>query len=159
MVEPCGIFSLPLKHLRSALAACTSFQTWVGAKNSAEAEESIYYVAVDGETDPPFALVDTMNRFSLEHAAGGLSNEFSQKGDLLLVLQSAVDPDHSVSEAALTFSNLIGSVLLELTGLAGRPGYLNITGISLEIPMVRPSEDEKKTVGDFYQVGFRVSYE
>jgi hypothetical protein len=45
-----------------------------------------------------------------------------------------------------------------MEALAGTAGYLNITSITVENGPARPGSDEEQTIGDFYQVLYRIGF-
>lgn len=159
-VAPTGMISLPLDYLRLTLADATAFRTWVGAANQAAALAKIYPIQKASYTsaDLPLAVVDWAENFRRVKNAGGSRNWFEQEGDLSVIFRGAVNPAHDDADAAYTFLNSLGAILSEVETLAGKPGYLNITAISLQDGPSRPNEDEAKELGDFYQAVYRVEF-
>lgn len=106
----------------------------------------------------PFAIADWAENFARVLESQGLRNYFAQDGDLIMLFRAAVDPSHTEQEAAFAFTNKIGAIIKEMEEKAGTAGYLDITEIALADGPQRPDEDEKATVGDFYQVVYRVGF-
>ena len=107
----------------------------------------------------PFAVVDWDPNWARVAESGGSRAYFVQEGDLILWFRAAVSGSHNTADAAYTFINTVGTILAEMEALAGLAGYLGITRISVIESFRRPMEDERKVLGDFYEVIYRISYE
>lgn len=155
---PAGPLSLPLKYLRDQLAACSTFQTWVGALNATEALDSIFYVATSTLT-LPLAVVDWGRSGRLDAEAGGTRTQFDQDGELTLLLRAGVtsSADDQQGEEGIVFMNTVGNVLAELLQLAGVAAYLDLVSVEHGPPQ-RPSEAEANSGGDFIQVLVTIEY-
>lgn len=151
MTTPSGLASLPLKYLRDTLAACSAFQTMVGAANATEALDSIHYVAAPGGTAFPLAVVYFAGQQDGDVYAGGVRNHFEHTGELGLHLYGAVSDvsDAAIGDEQLAFMNTVGAILGDLVQLAGQAGYLSVTSWSLSPPM-RPDEDEARSNRDYH---------
>ena len=157
-VAPSGMFSKPLHNLRLTVAGSSNFQTWVSAGNATAALARVYPIFSTSYT-LPMAAVDFAENFQRSMHAGGARNWFTQEGDLALLFRGSVNAAHDEADAAYTFLNTIGAVLSDMEALAGTAGYLNIISMILDEGPQRPLEDEKATIGDFYEVIFRVGYD
>jgi putative component of toxin-antitoxin plasmid stabilization module len=106
----------------------------------------------------PFAIADWAENFARILESQGTRNYFMQDGGLVMLFRAAVDSSHTEQEAAFAFTNKLGAIVKEMEEVAGTAGYLDITEIALEDGPIRPGEDERVTVGDFYQVMYRVEF-
>jgi len=157
-VTPTGIASLPLKHLRDQLSESSAFQAEVGAANAAAALAFIHYVA-SATTAPPLAVVDFGDRLSFARQARGSRNFPLQQGEVFLTLRFAITAGDTEAEAGLRFMNVVGAIVADLWGTAGRAGFLDLDQVVQESPPSRPPVKEAKSKGDFYQVTFVLGYE
>lgn len=168
-VTPTGIFSTPLSALRTMLAGCKSFQTWVGAKATAEltidevAAQSIYLVAVPDphglSTKRPFACIrfDESDSFT---AARDATFSWRDDGSLTLIFEwdvtSAVAD--AVEDAELTFLNSVGGILADLCAASEAGGALMINRINKLAGPSRAGNEESRLGRDYYQAAFTVSW-
>lgn len=156
-VVPTEMISLPLHYLRLMVADSATFRTWVGAADQAEALARLY---LNKETAPikPFGVTAWDSNWGREATSGGARNYFEQAGDLMLMFEDDVAAGLSEADAYYTFTNTVGAILAEMEALAGTAGYLNITSITVENGPARPGSDEEQTIGDFYQVLYRIGF-
>jgi len=157
-VSPTGMLSLPLHYLRLTVAGSSNFQTWVGAANATEALARVYPILTDTLT-LPLAAVDFADNFRRSLFASDVRNWFKQEGDLAVLFRASIDSEHNEADAAYTFLNSVGAIISDMEALAGKPGYLDISGITVDAGPQRPLEDEKKTIGDFYEIIFRIEWQ
>jgi hypothetical protein len=154
MVEPAGLFSLPMKYLRDALAQSSNFQAWVEADNATEALESIHLVKISGSSyTRPFALIDFGEDYDRFREAGGNVSHFVPSGSLLLMFEMDVasENEDSWQDACLAFTNTVGAIIADIEALSGQAGYLNIKHWELK-KLQRSLEDEEITEGDYYMM-------
>jgi hypothetical protein len=145
-VTPTGILSLPLDRMRTLLASCEAFQTWVGvdsedvgtATGIAEAKEHVYLLGLaEGQTQGasarsarrPLVIVSWG-----EDADGEPDSEpcdyWLHSGSLWVMFEHLADPDSeslSTEDAVLSFANDVGGILEDMYALAGTAGYLTVT--------------------------------
>lgn len=162
---PTGMYTLPLHYLKLTLAGSPNFQDWVGAADEIEALDYIHKVEKAGDLTPPFAVVDWGENINRMQSAGGAHNYFVEHGDLYMLFRGAIDATHAADTAADVFLNVISSIVDDMEGLAGRAGYLNISGTTMQKAQ-RPGEDELKSsedsdgnqLADFYEVVIQVEF-
>ena len=158
-VTPSGPLSLPLDNLRTLLANCPSFQTWVGAADAAEALAAISLVAVETVERPLAIVMQAPGRgWASRQNAGGAANWFSQSGTLLILFEDDVEAEAIEPDAELTFTNLVGAIISEMQDLAGSGGHLNVTSIAIKDGPSRSDFSEKESTGDYYQVVLEVGW-
>lgn len=177
-IEPTGPLSLPLANLRTLVAACPAFQSWVGAADPGAAEERIHlvdfeppagrnYTVEELDTLRPYAVVDEFafpdDRpggdawVSVRHGSGA----FVDAGKLLLRFCGNVPPEDEANpaEARLAFMNAVGAVVREIQGLGGGDtDYLSVHRIARWEPYQRASFGEAEAQGDFYLCSFVVTW-
>ena len=153
-----GWLSLALENLRTLLAACPSFQTWVGAADAAAAKARIHRVSKAGPTRP-FALVDQWTDASATAFAGGAGESFTHSGSQILRFEGEVSEQDSdePADAFYTFWNAVGAIILEMEQLSGTDGYLVVRSIMLEDGPFR-SKDFEGEADDYYYADFVVEW-
>jgi len=165
---PATVENLPLYYLQQTVAACSTFQSWVGAANKAEAAESVLWVeTLTKPSTSNYALVRWADGEERARDAGGTRSHFIQNGELVLLFRSNITADTAMEGASKAFTNKTGEIRIEMEELAGTAGYLDITRTAQLEPVRRPSKDEMQNntwadgtaVGDFlekvYSVGYR----
>ena len=163
--SPAGPISLAESVLRTTLADCTHFRSWVGAANQAQALDRIY---LDGLPPPannadshtlselqalrPFAVIYTEEQrgWRTRQNAAGTRHWFIHSGSLTVRFEqdSPSDALDDPGELDRRFRNTIGQIVSTeddanpgLLELAGTPGYLAITGIEASGPF-RSDDDQ-----------------
>jgi hypothetical protein len=138
-VTPSGITSLPAYYLAEMVARSSTFQSWVGATGT-EAQRiataltrihrTVYGKPESGFVRPYAAIWD--GDFETQIVSGGTRHYYggSERGDLTLVFEAAVNSSHTATEAKDAFTNETGPVIDEVWTLAGTAGYLAITGMN-----------------------------
>lgn len=155
--------------LRDSLAACTTFQTWVGATTAADAAEHIYLEALPPDdiysdrheverliARRPFAQIWTSETDGLSINRIASPNATSASGTMYLRLERNVPEDirHDYAEVDRTFKNTIGLILS--SGDAGNPGLSELSSIAGYLDWVvltikqwtRTTNDDLPTLGD-----------
>jgi hypothetical protein len=142
-VTPSGCIRLPAQTLRTTLAACDAFQSFVDA---ADADAALLRIHEDGVLPPddmkefrveelnalrPYAIIWTETiRFDAD--AFGVGNEFGGSGSMLIHL--AENAPDGVTQASIEvthqMTNDLGDIMDDLMDLAGTPGYLDITAMT-----------------------------
>jgi hypothetical protein len=144
---PAGCISLVQNTLRTTLADSTNFRTLVGASDQAGALARIYqeslpapaagatYSLTDWTTLRPYAIVatDQHNGIRKSHVSTSAGFDFLDSGRLWLLLAQAPAAGVTAAEADLRWKNAVGSIMDELCGKAGQPGYLAIEAIELAL--------------------------
>lgn len=150
MTSPSGPISLPGQYLENMLAACSAFQTWVGAEDATEAAASIYqeglpapsggadaYTAAQLAALRPYAVIyqDAERRGWRRSRIG--EGAWVDAGRLLVVLkQTSTDANDGepTADANVVFKNTVGSIVSGLCDLRDNSGsgYLMIEEIGIE---------------------------
>jgi hypothetical protein len=157
-VTPDGMISLPIYYGRLLVADSATFRTWVGASTQAEALARLYF---NKETSPvrPFGDMGWDGDWTREAIAGGERNYFEQTaGGLLLMFEEDIAAGLDEADAYFTFTNTVGAIIKEMEERAGTAGYLDMVSIAVHSGPARPSEDEKQTLGDYYQVLYKIEF-
>jgi len=151
-VTASGMLSLPVANLRTLLSTVTSFQTWVGAVDAAEALLRIHEIEVAQDSlTRPFAVVDDGEEWTSARLDGG--GAFRTEGALVLLLEEDVAVANQASErdAQYAFTNAGGAILEELWSLSGAGGTLHVTGIEKIHGPARSEQNERET-DDYMQM-------
>ena len=183
-VEPTGMLSKPLGHARTLLAACESFQGWVGVaaedlgepEGIAEALEHIHLVAFEDaaqgdQSEAAYRAARSVLRPLAVLALGSdffgdvdaePAGYFRHGGSIVFIFEHLADPGEAglcEADAALTFSNAVGAILEEVEALSGTATYLHVTGHRKQFGPARWSgEDVKAGQLEVYQVSFEISW-
>lgn len=157
-VRPGSILSKPMHYLRRTVAASETFQAWTGTASRSQALERVHLVKADGAATLPLAVVGRVKVFDREQIATGTRNIFEQHDDLGLILRAPVDDEHTDADASYAFLNELGALLTDMEELTGTAKYLDFHRVELEDGPYRPGEDEAATIGDFYEVMFRIGF-
>ncbi len=155
-VTPSGIMSLPLAHLRTLVANCSSFQSWTGAANAAAAEAFIHLVNLpDDSLVRPYVLIDFNDKWKSQKVA---EFQFEKRGELYLLFEDdvAVANQASEADAVFDFMNNVGAVLEEMMSLSGQNGYLNLVEIEINDQPERTTSEESEMNEDYYTASFDV---
>jgi hypothetical protein len=164
--------------LRKTLAACTTFQTWVGATTPEDAAEHIYLEALppdDIYTDRvelerliarrPFAQIWTLENDGLTISRIAAPNTVTASGVLFIRFEQNVAPEiaHDYAEVDRVFKNTIGLILHSenesspgLVELCGTAGYRDFETIVVKY-WIRTTNEDLPTLGDaqFFEVEVR----
>jgi len=159
-------------HLRTMLANCSAFQTWLGVANATAALAKIHHEALPPPassaeqytpaalaTHRPFAIVwtDEENGYTRSSLAAGA---FDASGRLAVKLEQAVpsavagDP----GEADLRFKNSIGQIIDGLCGMVDTAGYLSFKRLTVDVGPYRSHPDEVPTQGDWQAVELGIDW-
>jgi hypothetical protein len=177
-VNPVGPMSNALELARSHLAACASYQAFLGVSGAGAAAAAIaktYLAALPAPTDGKeytrAELEETRRPFGIFYtsSAGGyrvrMSARYAQSesGRLFLELETTIpaayrstpqaDPiDLTVDaeQADRWILNQIGSIVSEFMGLAGQPGYLDAQSVMVMMGPSRERDEDKPTRGCYY---------
>lgn len=155
-VEPQGILSVVMDHLRTLLASCTAFQTWVSAVDVAGAKE---HVVLFGETQENISYPCAVIIFDAgcELRSQRTFTTISEYGGGLAVMFTKEVPatySDDFSEGLLDFANDVGQILEEVDELAGQDSYLNVVGWSMN----GPARSEKREKEDLAQCRVQVEW-
>lgn len=155
---PTGRLSLPLHYLRLTLADSATWRAWFSAADQAASLARIHYIRVAGSAvTSPIATVE-WDTFKYTQSTGSVSSAgYDQDGLLKLLIQETVSGTGDADQFN-NFANRIGAITAEMLVLARQAGYLIITEMDLNGGPHRPSEEERQTLGDIYQVIIDVSY-
>ena len=148
-VTPAGIESLPLSNLAAALAALTTFQTWVGADDATEAAAFIHTVHPSSTYVLPCVVIDISAPMRREPIAVGIAMQHST---LDVCFLATVTSGHTAAEAAYTILNSVGAILAELLSSS----TLNIEFIERAEKPMRTAKEEIPTLGDSYRVDYTI---
>lgn len=154
-VTPTGILSEPLATLRSAIAACPSFQSWVGAADATAALDRIHLLVAPADGPYPFALIDFGDVARERQAITSASRWKMRAGsDVLVWFKAEASGDEP--DATFTFTNALGAILAELEAGAGiyANGTPGLTAIEMPVPPTRTQEEERSTAGDLFECCF-----
>ena len=171
MTAPLGSIALAQEYLRTTLADCTSFRTWVGAVNQAQALARIHHEAlpppITGSEHTleelrayrPCALIwtDVDNGFARRVVSVDSSIDSGSLG-LRLAQDVGEEISHLHAEVYQRFINSVGQIVDELVGLAGLAGYLAMTSLELKSGPFRSHPDEYETVGDIQFCDLRITW-
>jgi hypothetical protein len=89
--------------------------------------------------------------FARDGSEGGVHTHFEGAPRLWWVLRTTVDPTQTDAETADTHLNWLGLILADIEARAGTAGYLDLTSYQIQDGPARPTEDIRKTHGDFWQ--------
>jgi hypothetical protein len=174
-MQALGPMSIALETARKQLAACTSYRAFLGASDSASAVASTYLAALPAPTDGkeytaaeweqtlrPFAMIYTSS-------AGGYSATRSalyavrENGrmfvELEITIPEAYQPDVLVPAVNLRTDlekadrwilNQIGQIVFEFMGLAGCPGYLDVSSVTVVMGPSRERHEEPLANSFYY---------
>ena len=160
-VTATGILSVPLELIRTHIAACAAFQSWVNEADATQAKKRVHIVAFDPDTkDWPFAHVYFTEDWQSVSIAGGAAFFFDNTRSVDVHFEAEVpaeladDPD----DAMLDFLNNIGAIIEDMQEYAGQAGYAAITSIrQIEAPW-RSDDDDVVTDGDIQGVTYRIEW-
>lgn len=157
---PDGILSQPLAALRALVAASPSWQAWVGASSADEAAQRVHLLVAPVTAPRPYALIDfgdvareriaVTNRIKWQDRIGST---------MLLWIQSdagnGVEPD-----ATIGFCNRLGAVMTDIETNAGDrvAGFPGLLLIDLVNPPLRVEEQDRQTMGDYFEAGLSLTY-
>jgi hypothetical protein len=161
--------ALACAHLRDALAACATFQGWVGAEDAAGAASSIWYdelpePADDAETYSeaeidtywPYAIIYDANYTVTAVASGTERDGASLMVDLCGLTDTS---DGDARSAMLRFKDVYGPIAAELAALRETAGYVDLSVVAVEGSPQRAHPDEIAAGGrDELRVTLRVAY-
>lgn len=164
-----GVITVQEELLRTTLAACTTFQTWVGAANASQAAEHVYLEALPVDLDwsdymelerikarRPFAMIWTSESDGLRIRSIASPYGTTISGTLYIRFEGNVDPDvaEDYAEVDRLFKNTIGSILQSgdvsnpgLVELSGTAGYRDLEQITVKY-WARTHKDQRPTLGD-----------
>jgi len=164
VITPSSILSGPLDYLRETLANSGNFQSLVDAVDADAALAYIKIVKTDDMTTP-WAVVDWSENFNINQISGGARNHYMSDGSLALILREAIT-ESDFDDAAISFMNKAGAILVDLAELGGTAGYLDWTTLRKEYGPIRPNQKRQKTqtdsegveLGNFYEIMFLVDF-
>ncbi len=164
-----GVITVQEELLRDTLAACTAFQTWVGASTAAEAKDHIYLEALPLDLDwadymecerikarRPFAMIWTADADGLQVRSIASPHGTTVSGTMYIRLEGNVDPavQEDYAEVDRLFKNTIGNIIQSGNGsspgmveLAGTAGYRDFDTITVK-GWTRTHKDQRPTLGD-----------
>lgn len=152
-----------MENLKTLVAACPAFQTWVDADDATEAAAHVYLVALSAPVAArPFAMA--REKEPADHRrpsiAGGSHQHFAEAGTLELLFEDAVAAgdadDHE--DAELAFMAHVNAVVADMMALAGSGAYLIVRGITIVNGPARVHPDARQSDGDYYQVLLDVAW-
>lgn len=163
-IAAAGPISLAEDALALSLADSTTFRSFVGATDQAQALKRVHLTGLPPPADRdvytldelhglrPYALVFTAgeNGYRRDHSATGVSHEFIEGGSLTVQIVRDVPfeiRDHD-AQVNRDFLNALGLIMKELADLAGKAGYLAVESVTLASGPFRSSEDEIKADND-----------
>ena len=178
-----GCISKAEEKLRNMLAACTAFQTWVGAgvdpltrihiveltvPTLDDEEPDQNYSLAELQSRRPFALISTPSEqpFSIDIVAS--PNTPNQSGVLRIRLEENVptELERNYPEAYRRFLNTVGQIihsedathpgLVELLGVCGS-NYLNFYKLDV-LDHMRTSSDDIPTMGDAHKCEIEIRW-
>jgi len=151
------------------LAACATFQSWVGAEDATEAKSSIWYEslplpagnaevysAADVAAYWPYGLI-----YVSEYRVTPVAVESETDGGMfvLQLVGMAEDSSNDPSEALVKFENYYAKIIEELSALRDTAGYLSIGELSIAAgPMRENPEDIAAGGRDEYAVYINVPW-
>lgn len=161
-VTPTGRLSLPLLNSQTIVSNSSNFQTWVGAAGDASAAAARFYMVGNESVTRPFGMAyhNDGTAFTMEMIAGGAAHYFVDSGSVMWLFEDDIDAADldDLTDAELAFTNTVGAILSDVLLLAGQSGYMTVTGIDKRIGPRREGKDEKNTTGQYFQIGFEVSW-
>jgi len=163
-VEPTGFIALHLDGLRTLVADCEAFQSWVGGEDAGEAKASVYieafYTNDNLPVHRPFCLIGLVTSESEEVATRRL---FTTSGGYRLIFEANVDPEHAASQedAGFAFRNAVDAIIAEIkTKSDGEDeegnSYVRISRLALEDPMRRTDPLRGQVDGDAFSESWTV---
>jgi hypothetical protein len=153
MITPDGILSLPLARLAAMIAASPAFVTWCNG-----ATDRIHLLATSREPLLPLCLLDLGDSFNRERVVLTPGRPFAQSGQLVAYFRDAVDQAHSDQDAAYSFCNHLGAVWADLEAMAGKPGFLSITSMTLLASPERIEAERRPHLGDLYEAVLGITW-
>ena len=150
MTAASGPISIAQEALRTTLAACSAFRTWVSADDATAALKRIHHFTLPtpaagegGEYEllelkalRPYAVCFTAARQGFRYGLAAVGNGFEFRGSGRLELRLVQNAPHGIleptAEADLLFRNTIGDILDDMCELAGTGGYLAFNNIAIE---------------------------
>lgn len=165
--------------LRTTLAACTAFQTWVNAANTTEALQHIYLEALQPDnyyTDRyseeelvgrrPFAQIWTDEQRGYTTTREAASRLMWDSGILHIRFEGNVDEaiEHDYAEIDRLFKNTLGQIIQSdnintpgLVELNQQAGYLAWDTLTMTGPF-RCTENQIRGMGDFQEASFEIRW-
>jgi len=149
------------EHLRDQLADSTTFRSWVGAGNQAEALSHIHYEAIElpdrgaevYSADElaviwPYAII-SLPPGGYRVASTSVDGS-SDNGHFSLQLVDVVDSDDADDPALVTiaFVDAWVGIAQDLMDLRGTAGYLDMSEITNGSPILRSHPDDAQGIGD-----------
>jgi hypothetical protein len=157
-----GCLNLAQERLRTTLADVAAFRTFCGVATQGAALARIHheglpkaagesYTLAEMQAYRPYAFIwtDDSQGFTKQHAAGGVSHWFRAAGRLHVILVREVPAALIDNEPAadFDFKNHLGLILDGLGELAGQPGYLAISRMSVLRVLEWNDRDAQPTEG------------
>ena len=173
--SPAGPMSTALETARSQLAACASYREFLDVSSIQAASDKTFLAALptpaDGKEYTTLEWESALRPFGMIYtaSAGGYSQARSalyavrENGRLFIELETTVptayQPDPEVEAIDLTLDletadrwilNQIGQIISEFMLLAGQPGYLDVSQITVMMGPSREEHKEKVSNGFYY---------
>jgi hypothetical protein len=172
MTVPADSLSLAQEHLRLMVADSTAFRAWAAAASQAAALARIHHDVLPAgagtehtlaelQAARPFAIVWTDPEGGYEFSLASFDDGFSYRdaGRIWLLLEQdvpAADADDP-AELHIKLRNLMGALIKDLCGMAGKAGYLNLTK-GIVFGPTRGDDEDIPGQGDYMQMALRVDW-
>lgn len=166
---PTASAMLAMSYLRDMIAASSTFQTWVGADDAAEAAASVWYesLPLPGSNAEvyssaevagywPYAIIGIEDYYIRPTAAAGSE----QDGGAFVVelCGLADDSSNDPSETALKFGNVVFQIIADVMGLREQASYLDISGVQLMDGPTRSHPEDITTARDELTTHWRFTW-
>ena len=157
MVSPNNSFSDALDRLRTLVAKSAEFQDWTGTANEAAAKALVYIHGFDTSLNGPLAVVSWAPPFRWVRERVNGANPFRLDGDLALYFTAPADTAATDTNAAMTFTNRLGTIIQEMGAVSWADVRLNVQEYELDtLRRTRPDE-ANGDLGDYWEAAFRVA--
>ena len=153
-----GLLSQPLAYARVMIARSAAFQAWTGAADETAALAQVHLLHSTRKPTLPMCLLDLGDQFERSRTTILNGASFESLGQIIAYFRDVVDPGADELDATYAFTNRLGAVWRDLEALAGTPGLLGITNISLAVPPTRIEPDRRQHAGDLFEAALACTF-
>jgi hypothetical protein len=144
--------------MRSMIASSSAFQAWLGAVDQVAAEARVHVLHTGRKPPLPLCLLDLGDQFERVRARIMNGRPFESTGQIVVYFRDVVPSGVDDVDAVYAFTNQLGAVWQDLEHLAGRPGMVGITAITLAVPPTRIESDRRQYAGDYFEAALSCSF-
>ena len=176
-----GPMSIALETARTQLAACASYRAFVGATDAAGAKDKTYLAALPKPTDckeytqaewentlRPFGMIYTATQGGFAAIRSALY-AVRESGRMFIELEITIPTECPDSPGVVDLTaddeladrwilNQLGSIVAEFMALAGQPGYLDVSSVTVMMGPSRERFTEQPAAGQYYWTLLEVTW-